>query len=107
MLALRVPCDARMSRRDAELAIAQTDASRTLRPILCFSASLNGTRHSGMPLAGIHSLPFLDIGLRRYDERFSLHVSTTTIAAIDQILTVIPFVLSSTAGLERNSARTV
>ena len=24
MLALRVPCDARMSRRDAELAIAQT-----------------------------------------------------------------------------------
>ncbi len=42
MLALRVPCDARMSRRNAELAIAQTDASRTPRPILCFSASLNG-----------------------------------------------------------------
>ena len=46
MLALRVPCDARMSRRDAELAIAQTDASRRPRPILCFSASLNGSLKS-------------------------------------------------------------
>jgi len=64
-------------------------------------------RHSGIPLAGIHSLLFLDTGLRRYDERFSLDVSTSTSAAIDQVLTVLPFVLSSTAGLERNSARTV
>jgi len=42
MPALRVPCDARMNRRDVKLASAQTVTSRTLRFILCFSASLNG-----------------------------------------------------------------
>ncbi len=42
MLALRVPCDARMNRRDVKLASAQTVTSRNLRLILCFSASLNG-----------------------------------------------------------------
>ena len=42
MPALRVPCDARISRRDVKLANAQTVTSRTLRLILCFSASLNG-----------------------------------------------------------------
>jgi hypothetical protein len=42
MLALRVPCDARMNRRDVKLAVAQTVTFRTLRFILCFSASLNG-----------------------------------------------------------------
>ncbi len=41
MPALRVPCDARMNRRDVKLANAQTVTSRTLRLILCFSASLN------------------------------------------------------------------
>ena len=42
MLALRVPCDARMSRRDVKLACAQIVTSRNLRLILRFSASLNG-----------------------------------------------------------------
>ncbi|MGB5308692.1 MAG: hypothetical protein WBN45_07300 [Arenicellales bacterium] len=42
ILALRVPCDARMSRRDVKLAIAQTVTSRNLRLILRFSASLKG-----------------------------------------------------------------
>ena len=42
MPALRVPCDARMNRRDVKLASAQTVTSRNPRLILCFSASLNG-----------------------------------------------------------------
>ena len=41
MLALRVPCDARMSRRDAN-SLRSDSASRKLRIILRFSASLNG-----------------------------------------------------------------
>jgi len=58
------------------------NTSRTPRLILCFSASLNGrfkvnpntyptpiiSRHSGIPLAGIHSFNlYLDTGMRRYD----------------------------------------
>ena len=82
MLALRVPCDTRMSRRDMKLASAQTVTSRNPRLILCFSAGLNGrvkvkikdewlktkdkrsinSRHSAMSLAGIHS--FKDSGYR-------------------------------------------
>ena len=42
MPALRVPCDARMNRRDVKLADAQTVTPRILRLILRFSASLNG-----------------------------------------------------------------
>ena len=42
MLALRVSYDARMNRQDAELADAQTYASRNPRLILCFSAIMNG-----------------------------------------------------------------
>ena len=91
MPALRVPCDARMNRRDVKLARAQTVTSQNLRLILCFSAGLNGRLkikskdaglktkdqrlktkhsrllHSGIILAGIHSLKILDTGLRRYD----------------------------------------
>ena len=75
MPALRVPCDARMNRRDVKLAIAQTVTYRTLRLILCFSANLDGgfkiqikdkgqttIRHSGIILAGIDS--FKDPGYR-------------------------------------------
>ena len=84
MPALRVPCDARMIRRDVKLAIAQTVTSQTFRLILCFSAGLNGRvqikdkglktkgqklkskhehpRHSGIALAGIHS--YKDAGYR-------------------------------------------
>ena len=42
MPALRVPCDARMNRRDVKLASAQTVTSRKPRLVLCFSAGLNG-----------------------------------------------------------------
>jgi hypothetical protein len=85
MPALRVPCDARMNRRDVELAIAQTVTSRTLRFILCFSASLNGRFKVKSGIEGLKTKekpsssfrqassrnPFyiktLDTGLRRYD----------------------------------------
>ena len=84
MPALRVPCDARMNRRDVKLASAQTVTSRTLRLILCFSASLNGRvkvkiKDQGQRLKknqppsfrhGSSRNPFfkdLDTGLRRYD----------------------------------------
>jgi hypothetical protein len=42
MPALRVPCDARMSRQDAELAALRQTHPEPHPPILCFSASLNG-----------------------------------------------------------------
>jgi len=41
MLALRVPCDARMSQRDVN-SLRSDSTSRNPRLILCFSASLNG-----------------------------------------------------------------
>jgi hypothetical protein len=66
-----------MSRRNAELAIAQTDASRNPRLILRVSASLNGTLKS---LASIHDFGF------DFDPSFDLST---------------PFVLSSTGSLDR------
>jgi len=123
MPALRVPCDARMSRRDAELAaLSRRIPNSPAHPVLLgeperglkVNPNTKPThsiyRHSGMPLAGIHSLNlFLDTGLRRYD---GIMVRVYDIAyqlphrfyfVVDLIT---PFVLSSTGSLERKCART-
>ena len=68
MLALRVPCDARMSRRDAELAtLRQTIPKTPAHPVLLggpergmkVNPNTNPTpiiyHHSSIPLAAIHS----------------------------------------------------
>ena len=132
MPALRVPCDARMSRRDVKLAYAQTATPRNLRLILCFSASLNGRlrsiakakdqrlktreksmiyRHSGMSLSGTHSLYYFWIpafaGMTEEKLRCLYHRISPTDQVLIFVLTTSPFVLSSTGSLERKRARTV
>ena len=90
MLALRVPCDARMSQRDVN-SLRSDSTSRNPRLILCFSASLNGRLEIKIKDEGQETkdqrdinylssfrhassqnpffLLILDTGIRRYDGR--------------------------------------